>query len=497
MADFTDYDKGIDRFLNRFWEKRSDLRITDMDKRERLVDTKQSDTNFPKFTQTIEIPVRYECEVLIVGGGPAGLSAALAAARAGAKTMIIERYGCFGGVITTVGMETLGWYRYEGTDDTEGIGRELERVAETLGAARKWPFNNSPCLDAEQFKAIADDLILENGIRPLLHTLVVDTIVEDNTIKGVIIENKTGRSVVIAGRVVDCSGDADVAYHAGCRYNSVPLEQSMGLTSVFNVAGVDTHRFQEHIEKSPATYKDWSRTWDQETTGKENHLKSPYWDEEFETAVSDGTIPSPDAAVSLGGSWSSLSAAGEATNLNLVHLKGFDPTNAEDLTRAEMLGRKHTSSAITALQRKIPGFEHCKLRNFSMTVGIRDSRKILSRYILTGEDVAMQGRFEDSVGVFPEFIDGYSILILPTTGRYFQVPYGCMVPDVNNLLVAGRCVGGDMVSHAAMRNMMACTVTGQAAGIAAAVSLKEKQSTQDVDISYVQAELRRQGARIQ
>ena len=103
----------------------------------------------------------------------------------------------------------------------------------------------------------------------------------------------------------------------------------------------------------------------------------------------------------------------------------------------------------------------------------------------------------DAIGIFPEFIDGYSILILPTTGRYFQVPYGCMVPvDIDNLLVAGRCVSGDRVSHAAMRNMMACTVTGQGAGVAAAVSLQRGESTQQVEITAVQAELRKQGVRI-
>ncbi len=112
-----------------------------------------------------------------------------------------------------------------------------------------------------------------------------------------------------------------------------------------------------------------------------------------------------------------------------------------------------------------------------MTLGVRDSRKIVGRYNMTANDVCMQARFDDSVGVFPEFVDGYSILILPTTGRYFQVPYGCLVPDVDNLLVAGRCVSGDMVSHAATRNMMCCTVTGQAAGIAAAISLKLGTST--------------------
>jgi hypothetical protein len=132
-----------------------------------------------------------------------------------------------------------------------------------------------------------------------------------------------------------------------------------------------------------------------------------------------------------------------------------------------------------------------------MTLGTRDSRKIIGRYNLTGEDVRNQAKFADSIGIFPEFIDGYNVLILPSTGRYFEVPYGCMVPlEVDNLLVAGRCVAGDMVSHAAMRNMMACTVTGQGAGAAAAVSLSSGTTTAEVDITLIQAELERQGVRL-
>ena len=132
-----------------------------------------------------------------------------------------------------------------------------------------------------------------------------------------------------------------------------------------------------------------------------------------------------------------------------------------------------------------------------MTLGVRDTRKIDAVYNMTSTDVREQGRFDDSVGIFPEFIDGYGILILPTTGRYFQVPYRTMlVRDVENLLVAGRATGGDRDSHAATRNMMCCTVTGQGAGVAAAVSVKNGQSFAALNINDLQTELLRQGVRI-
>lgn len=144
----------------------------------------------------------------------------------------------------------------------------------------------------------------------------------------------------------------------------------------------------------------------------------------------------------------------------------------------------------------MPGFEKAKLSNFGMALGTRDSRKIVGRYNLTEHDVRNQAQFENSIGIFPEFLDGYGALVLPTTGRYFQVPYGVTLPqNVENLLVAGRCTAGDKMSHAAMRSMMACTVTGQGAGAAAAVSLKDGVTCRAVDVERVQRALQRQGVR--
>lgn len=174
-------------------------------------------------------------------------------------------------------------------------------------------------------------------------------------------------------------------------------------------------------------------------------------------------------------------------------MPGYDPLKVKDLTKAAIEGRQKTLYALKAMKKYVPGFEKAKLRNFGMTLGIRDSRKIVGQYDLTKKDVYFQGRFKDSVGVFPEFIDGYGVLILPTTGRYFQVPLGCLLPiEIDNLLVAGRCCAGDLISHAAMRNMMACTVSGQGAGVAAAVSVREKTVVRHVDIRKVQEELKKQ-----
>ncbi|MCK4975303.1 MAG: FAD-dependent oxidoreductase, partial [Anaerolineales bacterium] len=173
---------------------------------------------------------------------------------------------------------------------------------------------------------------------------------------------------------------------------------------------------------------------------------------------------------------------------------GYDGTDVMDLTRGEIDGRHQAILTIEVLRQYVPGFEKANLRNFGMTLGIRDSRVIIGQYALTEHDVTNQARFDDSIGIFPEFLDGYGVLVLPTTGRYFQVPFGILVPEnVENLLVAGRCVSGDKLAHAALRSMMCCTVTGQGAGVAAAVSLKDDVSPRTVDVERVQQALKNRG----
>ena len=444
-----------------------------------------------------ETAVIHETDVLIVGSGPGGLPAALAAARAGVEVCLVERFGCFGGNLTVVGVEGMHWYRHEQTIESNGIAREFEERAKEMGAAVPESQSLSYEIDSEGFKIVADKMVQqEPNIRPMLHRQFVAPVMEGDKIIGIITESKSGREAILAKRVIDATGDADVIHRAGAPTFKTPKEDMMAASVMFHLAGVDKAKFLAGIKADPQTYADWGGggEWNIETSGKEDKMFSPFLKKPFDRAIKDGLIP--PHLNTIAGTWGAVHDTGELTYMNLIHLAGCDGTDPDSLTEYEMEGRRQAMLAIEALRHYTPGCSGIRLRNFGTTIGIRDTRKVDCVYNMTSQDVREQGRFEDSIGIFPEFIDGYGILILPTTGRYFQIPYRNLLPKkIKNILVAGRATGGDRDSHAATRNMACCAVTGQGAGIAAALSVKMNLPFDALDPVLIQKELERQGGR--
>lgn len=446
-----------------------------------------------------EIAILAETDVLVVGGGPSGIGAAIAAARCGVKTLLMERFGCFGGMMTTAGVESIAWWRHEKTVESGGIAHEIEKTAMDCGATAPEPQSISQAINAERFKVVADQMLEDAGVERLLHIMAVGVIKEDGQVKGVITESKSGRQAILAKIVIDCTGDADIAYFAGAPFVQPARDDVMAVTTVFSCSNIDKARFLEDVAKTQPKYRDWgtdeeNKNWSYTVHESCRDMFSPYLGKVFAKGKKAGFVPQE---VTLGGSWSTITDHGDANYMNVVSIPKIDCTNVWDLTQAEIAGRKQALFAIETLRRFQPGFENAVLKNFGMTLGLRESRHIIGRTRLTEQDICHQGRHPDAIGIFPKFIDGNGMLKLPLEPLYFQIPYGCMLPQqAENLLVCGRGIDADPFAFATTRNMGCCIVTGQGAGVAAATAVHDAVPASAVDIAKVQNILKEQGVRL-
>ncbi len=418
------------------------------------------------------IPVIAETQVLVVGSGPAGISAAVAAARTGAKTMLAEKYGCFGGALSVGQVESYNWYFNDKTYTSCGISSEIEQRMLAMGGTQHDDRGIGHFLNAEIYKIMLDRWVEEEGITPLLHALAVDVVKDGDNVRGVIFESKSGCGAVLADCVIDATGDGDVAALAGAQYNigGTDARDVLPVTMVFGVSGVDVKTFREYV----AAHKEM-------ITPETHGLKKVFLD-----AQKAGKWPYSRE----GGAWKTLTPSGDFTSLNITREFGIDGTDVWDLTRAEISGRKQALQAIECMREfgAEMGLANCTLRSFGYQIGIRETRRIICEYNMTRADIMGKAEFEDNIGVYTRFIDGE---VISHDDSRFQLPYRMILPvKIDNLLVAGRCAGCEKDAVQTIRMMVCCAATGQAAGTAAALSAMQGIAPRDLSVACLQEKLR-------
>ncbi|WP_024516694.1 FAD-dependent oxidoreductase [Bradyrhizobium sp. Tv2a-2] len=440
-------------------------------------------------SRTIEEPARHvplygEYEVAVLGGGPAGIAAAVAAARAGRRTLLIERYGFLGGMGTAAGVTNFcglhGNVHGKMHRLVQGIASELLARIDRLGGL------NAPHLvlgkifaqayDTAAYKIAADDLLAAHKVDVLFHALGAGVVMNDGMrINALMVETKGGRRAVRANIFIDCSGDGDLAAWAGAPFE---LGDAAGHTlypsMMFRINGVDPDKAGEAWRTIPQLMEEAER--------KGTH-KFPR----------KGAIVRPQRhAQEWRVNFTQLARAdGSAIN-------GVEP---EDLTRGEIDGRRQAVEAFNFL-RTVPGFENSYIIDLPPQLGIRETRRVVGGYQLTGEDVLACASFEDSIGVngwpIEAHIAGDVIFRfppIPESRGYNELPYRMLVPEkTENLLVAGRCASMTQEGQSAARVSGACFVMGEAAGLAAATALSGNTLPREIAIDKLQQALKEQGA---
>lgn len=425
--------------------------------------------------------VSHEPDIAIVGGGPTGIAAAMAAARGGANVLLIEQRGYLGGMGTAALVPAFCPYTDGEKPVIRGIGLELldkmkteagEQFLRRYADQLDWV-----PIDAESLKRVYDDNVLESGAKVLFHTFVDQVLYEDERITGIVIGNKSGRSVVRAGLYIDATGDGDLAALAGVPFQSGGERGELQPgTMCYVVAGADKARFDRFLRE----------------TGEAHHLEGL-----VTKAQENGDLPRGRKRIS-GIAWISDSIAG----FNFGHVFGIDGTNADDLTRAAIEGRKLIDTQLRFLRKYVQGFEGVHLVHSGDQIGIRETRRIQGDYTLVVDDFLSARTFEDDIARNSYFIDihlanaGQTMAIkhLPK-GQSHGVPYRCMLPQgKSNLIVAGRSVSSDRPVQGSLRVMPNCFAMGQAAGVAAAMASAADQGFREVPIRELQRKLIEQGA---
>ncbi len=430
------------------------------------------------------LPIAYAPDVVVVGGGASGVAAAIAAASNGAETLLIEQRGYLGGMGTSALVPAFCPFTDGEKPVVRGVGLELMETMKAAAGEAYLRMHRERLdwvpIDVEILKRVYDDAVLASGAKLLFHTFVDQALLGEDgaSIAGLVIGNKTGRSVVQAKLYIDATGDADLAALSGVPFHiggeSGELQPG---TMCYVVCDVDKARFDRFLEE----------------TGQGGQLPDTVLE-----AQRNGDLPEGRKRVS-GIAWLSDTVAG----FNFGHVFGIDGTKAEDLTRGAVEGRRLIDVQLRFLRKYVPGFERAHLVHSGDQIGIRETRRIVGDYTLVVDDFLASRTFEDDIARNAYFIDihlanaqsAMAIKRLPK-GVSHGVPYRCMLPKgKSNLIVAGRSVSSDRPVQGSLRVMPNCFAMGQAAGTAAAMAAAEGRTDfRAVDVKALQRRLVEQGA---
>ena len=441
-----------------------------------------------------EIPVRAEVDILVVGGGPAGIMAAAAAAGDGLRVMLVESRSFLGGNLT-IGLPILGFLGHKGTQIIKGLPQNFIDRLRARGAASE----HRPCalhmsltiIDPEEVKRTALEIMAEKGVEVLMYAFCTDVVKEGDVVKGVIIESKAGREAILAKTVIDCTGDGDVAFRAGVECHKGDAEGGMQPpTLMFSMKGVDVQRLRDAIVERPDVYDMDTMPAEQFRTGK---FITVGLRNQIEQARAKGIhIPVARTILITG-------LADDEIWVNMSRVSGVDSTRPESYTYGEIEGRKQIYEIARYLRAFVPGFEHAHMEQVAPFMGIRESRVIVGKYVLTAEDIVACRRFADAVAVAGYPVDIHHAKGGDCTMHFcddsYDIPYRCLLPErVEGLLVAGRCSSMNHEAMASTRVMSTCMALGEAAGRAARLALKAGVQPADLDVETLRAELRATGA---
>jgi len=423
-----------------------------------------------------DVRIAAESDVVVVGGGPAGQAAALAAARNGASVTLLERYNHLGGLASGGMVLVLDdmWDSHLQEISVRGICLEMiERMAavglaeypkqhewgtlpESVQRWKRWgtfdfhskekphPICFAAAFDPDAFKRASLEMVQQAGINLRLHSWFSRTLVEDGQVKGVVCESKSGREAILGKVVIDTTGDLDVAASAGAPH----ISGTYIVTTVFRLGGVDTDEAERFENEEPQAFQALDR--------EVKHMLGGAWDSWWLKTPLPGIV------------W-----------CNCPHMAGLDGLKVDDLTRAEVQGRNTIHKVVDFVRAKLPGFKNCYMVDMAPQTGIRQTRLLEGEYVMTKENVAQRTRFEDSVA----------------RGRDYYYPFRTLVPrSVENLLVAGRHYSSTSAAQKISREIPPCMAMGEAAGTAAALALAAGVPVRDVDIAKLQRTLRAQGA---